>query len=57
MDKSGGKAMVFAGILFIVVALFAVAGIHFLILKEEKFLIIFYGESYTSYQKKVRRYF
>jgi protein-S-isoprenylcysteine O-methyltransferase Ste14 len=52
-----GQAMVFPAIVFIGFALMAVAGIHFFILKEEKFLIIFYGESYTSYQKKVRRYF
>jgi protein-S-isoprenylcysteine O-methyltransferase Ste14 len=38
-------------------AVSAFAGIHFSILKEEKFLQKVYGEEYADYAAKVRRYF
>lgn len=52
-----GQAMVFPGYLFVVMALLAVTGIHFFIMKEEKFLWAYYREEYLEYKTKVRRYF
>lgn len=51
-----GQAMIFPGILLIAMALMAVAGIHFFILKEEKFMRMHYGKQYTDYMQNVRRY-
>ncbi len=42
--------------LFFIFALCASVGIHFRILKEEKFLTSQYDEEYKIYQKNVRRY-
>ena len=52
-----GNAFINPSLFFIVFACLASVGIHFFILKEEKFLRKNYGEKYKSYAKKVRRYF
>jgi len=52
-----GIALVFPTPFFTGFALLAAAGIHFFILKEEKFMQRFYGAEYLEYQRKVRRYF
>ncbi|MGE0018433.1 MAG: isoprenylcysteine carboxylmethyltransferase family protein [Draconibacterium sp.] len=52
-----GTALVFPNLFFLFFAVSAFAGIHFSILKEEKFLKQVYGDEYLSYQRKVRRYF
>lgn len=52
-----GTTLVFPNFFFIAFAVFAFAGIHFSILKEEKFLCLVYDEEYKKYTAKVRRYF
>lgn len=52
-----GTALVFPSLFFLFFAVSAFAGIHFSILKEEKFLQKVYGEEYADYAAKVRRYF
>ena len=51
-----GIAVLLSNLYFIGFAVFALVGIHFFILKEEKFLLEFYGEEYEKYTQKVRRY-
>jgi protein-S-isoprenylcysteine O-methyltransferase Ste14 len=51
-----GLAMLHSSLFFIVMAFLAILNIHFFILKEEKFLRKYYGEDYTQYTRKVRRY-
>jgi len=52
-----GTALVFPNLFFLFFAVSAFIGIHFSILKEEKFLQKVYGDEYLTYQQKVRRYF
>ena len=52
-----GTALVFPNFFFLFFALTAFSGVHFSILKEEKFLKQVYGAEYLTYQQKVRRYF
>ncbi|KAF0236475.1 MAG: hypothetical protein FD181_2703 [Prolixibacteraceae bacterium] len=52
-----GIALVFPSPFFVGFALLAATGIHFFILKEEKFMQRFYGSEYLEYRRKVRRYF
>ena len=52
-----GTALIFPNLFFLLFAVSAFAGIHFSILKEEKFLLKVYGDEYLTYQQKVRRYF
>lgn len=52
-----GTALVFPNFFFLVFALSAFTGIHFSILKEEKFLRKVYGDEYFEYCRNVRRYF
>lgn len=52
-----GTALTFPNLFFLFFAVSAFAGIHFSILKEEKFLLKVYGDKYLNYQQKVRRYF
>ena len=52
-----GIALLIPSLFFIGFAVSAIVGIHFFILKEEKFLRENYGEEYEKYSKKVRRYF
>jgi len=52
-----GISLILPSIFFIVFTLSAFIGIHFFILKEERFLKDNYGEEYLNYQQKTRRYF
>ncbi|MFV0266500.1 MAG: methyltransferase family protein [Draconibacterium sp.] len=52
-----GVALVFPNVFMIAFALAAMVGIHFSILKEERFLLQNYGEEYQNYQQKTGRYF
>jgi protein-S-isoprenylcysteine O-methyltransferase Ste14 len=52
-----GTALVFPNLFFWGFTLAAFAGIHFSILKEEKFMYKVYDEEYKKYVTKVRRYF
>lgn len=52
-----GNALIFFNLFFIGFAVLALFGIHFFILKEEKFLRKYYGAEYEKYSKKVGRYF
>jgi protein-S-isoprenylcysteine O-methyltransferase Ste14 len=52
-----GIALILPSPFFIGFALLAAVGIHFFILKEEKFMQRFYGVEYLEYRRKVRRYF
>jgi protein-S-isoprenylcysteine O-methyltransferase Ste14 len=52
-----GTALVFPSLFFLTFAISAFAGIHFSILKEEKFMYKVYDEEYRKYVAKVRRYF
>lgn len=52
-----GTALVFPNFFFLIFLVSAFVGIHFSILKEEKFMQQIYGEEYLTYQQKVRRYF
>ncbi|MCE4564058.1 isoprenylcysteine carboxylmethyltransferase family protein [Maribellus sp. CM-23] len=52
-----GVALVFPNVFMIAFTLAALVGIHFSILKEERFLLQNYGEEYQNYQQKTGRYF
>lgn len=52
-----GTTLIFPNLFFLLFAVSAFIGIHFSILKEEKFLLKVYGDEYLTYQQKVRRYF
>lgn len=52
-----GIAVLLPNLFFIGFAVLALVGIHFFILKEEKFMQNVYGNEYDNYTKKVRRYF
>jgi len=52
-----GIALVFTTPFFISIAVLSVISIHFFILKEERFMQKHYGEEYSIYAQKVRRYF
>ena len=51
-----GIALIFPNLFFIGFAIFAFTGIHFFILKEEKFLRKVYGKEYDEYAEKAGRY-
>ncbi|MBN1822213.1 MAG: isoprenylcysteine carboxylmethyltransferase family protein [Prolixibacteraceae bacterium] len=51
-----GTALIYTNWFFTGLAIMAVFGIHFHILNEEKFLLKQYGNKYSEYRKKVRRY-
>lgn len=52
-----GISMVFPTPFFIGILILSLLSIHFVILKEEKFMLESYGEEYREYFRKVRRYF
>lgn len=52
-----GLALFHPSLFFMGMAVMTLVSVHFFILKEEKFLRRQSGEAYTSYTKKVRRYF
>jgi protein-S-isoprenylcysteine O-methyltransferase Ste14 len=51
-----GILLIYPNILLIIATVCAIAGIHFQILREEKFLLNQFGEKYTEYKRKTRRY-
>jgi protein-S-isoprenylcysteine O-methyltransferase Ste14 len=51
-----GQALIFPGYLLIAMAVLALAGIHFFILREEMFMRMHYRNQYNEYMQKVRRY-
>ena len=51
-----GIAILLPNLFFIGFAVFALVGIHFFILKEEKFMQNVYGAEYLEYRRKVHRY-
>ena len=52
-----GVAFIFPNLFFIGFVILAMVGIHFFILKEERFLNDVYSEAYSRYSQKVNRYF
>lgn len=51
-----GIAIIFPSLFFVGFTFMAIIGIHFFILKEEKFMTENYREEYKKYTQKVRRY-
>jgi protein-S-isoprenylcysteine O-methyltransferase Ste14 len=51
-----GITLIYPNIVFIVVTIGAITGIHLQILREEKFLLNKFGEKYIQYKKQTRRY-
>lgn len=51
-----GMALVFPNLLTFILAISALILFHFQIYQEEAFLVDEFGESYRSYQQKVRKY-
>lgn len=51
-----GIALMLPSVFHIAFTLAAIIGIHFFILKEERFLAENYGDEYKEYQQKTRRY-
>lgn len=51
-----GTALVLPSVFHIGFTLAALIGIHFFILKEERFLMNVHGKAYQAYKQKVRRY-
>jgi protein-S-isoprenylcysteine O-methyltransferase Ste14 len=51
-----GIAVLLPNLFFIGFAVLTLVGIHFFILKEEKFMLKIYGTEYLNYARKVRRY-
>jgi protein-S-isoprenylcysteine O-methyltransferase Ste14 len=51
-----GIMLIYPNIIFIVIAICTVMGIHMQIIREEKFLQNKFGKEYTEYKKRTRRY-
>jgi len=51
-----GVAMILPSVFHLIFTLAAMVGIHFFILKEERFLTKIHGKKYREYKQKVRRY-
>ena len=52
----GGIMLIYPNIVFIIIAVCTIIGIHLQILREEKFLLNKFGEKYIEYKKRTRRY-
>jgi protein-S-isoprenylcysteine O-methyltransferase Ste14 len=52
-----GIMLIYPTLIFMIIALGTIAGIHFQILREEKFLLHKFGAAYTEYRRHTRRYF
>jgi protein-S-isoprenylcysteine O-methyltransferase Ste14 len=52
-----GMSLLFSHIFNLIISFILILVIHQQILEEEKFLTTAFGEKYTDYQKKTRRYF
>lgn len=51
-----GIMLIYPNIVFIVVTVCMIIGVHLQILREEKFLLNKFGEKYIEYKKQTRRY-
>jgi protein-S-isoprenylcysteine O-methyltransferase Ste14 len=51
-----GILLIYPNVLFTVATLCAITGIHFQILREEKFLLNRFKDRYTGYKRKTGRY-
>lgn len=51
-----GVSLLIPNIFFLSIALLAIVAIHLFILKEEKFMLMHYGDEYRNYTKKTPRY-
>jgi protein-S-isoprenylcysteine O-methyltransferase Ste14 len=51
-----GIMLIYPNIVFIIIAVCTLIGIHLQILREEKFLLKKFGEKYIEYKKQTRRY-
>ena len=51
-----GIMLVYPNIVFIIITIGTIIGIHLQILREEKFLLKKFGEKYIEYKSKTRRY-
>ncbi len=51
-----GVALILPNLLLICFAILAIVGVHFFILKEEKYLLKVYGKEYELYKQQVKRY-
>jgi protein-S-isoprenylcysteine O-methyltransferase Ste14 len=51
-----GIMLVFPNIIIILLTVCSIIGIHFQILREEKFLLRKFGSKYSEYQRQTRRY-
>lgn len=48
--------LIYSNLFFLISSIIIIIGIHYQILKEEKFLLTKYGKEYENYKMKVRRY-
>jgi protein-S-isoprenylcysteine O-methyltransferase Ste14 len=51
-----GVFLVYSNLFFLLALVIVIAGIHYQILQEEKFLGTQYGDAYVDYRNRVRRY-
>jgi protein-S-isoprenylcysteine O-methyltransferase Ste14 len=51
-----GIMLVYPNIIFIIIAICTIIGIHLQILREENFLLKKFGDNYMEYKKQTRRY-
>jgi protein-S-isoprenylcysteine O-methyltransferase Ste14 len=51
-----GIALIYPNIILIIVAIITIIFIHLQILREEKFLLHKFGDTYIAYKKRTRRY-
>jgi protein-S-isoprenylcysteine O-methyltransferase Ste14 len=51
-----GIMLIYPNIIFIIITVCAIIGIHLQILREEKFLLGKFGDKYIEYKKRTRRY-
>jgi protein-S-isoprenylcysteine O-methyltransferase Ste14 len=51
-----GIMLVYPNVIFMIIAICTIIGIHLQILREEKFLLKKFGDKYMEYKKQTRRY-
>jgi protein-S-isoprenylcysteine O-methyltransferase Ste14 len=51
-----GIMLIYPNVVFILLAIGVIAGVHLQILREEEFLLKKFGEKYIEYKNKTRRY-
>src|SRR5215510_5136298 len=52
-----GIMLIYPNIVFVIIAICTIIGIHLQIIREEKFLLNKFSEKYIKYKKRTRRYF